>query len=302
LRVLVTGASGFIGRWAVAGLVRRKVDIFALARRPITTAGVHTVTADLFDSAAVQRVLTEIRPDALLHLAWTVEPNLFWNAPENTDWIDATMWLARSAVDAGASRIVGVGTCFEYAWPNDGVCDEKTTPAVPTTLYAIAKDATRRGLAGLSAGRNISFAWARLFFLYGPFEHPSRLVPSIAINLARGLQAPLSSGRQVRDFMDVRDAGDALAALTVSRVESEVNIASGRPVTLMQIADCLGQLAGRPDLIARGVLPDRPHEPPRIVAATKRLLTEVGLPAARPLEQGLGDSYAWWQAQAASMA
>ena len=113
-------------------------------------------------------------PDALLHLAWTVEPKLFWTAPENTEWIEATVQLARSASDAGVGRIVGVGTCFEYAWADDGDCDENTTPIAPTTPYAVAKDAARRALTKLSAERDFSFAWARLFFLYGPFEHPSR--------------------------------------------------------------------------------------------------------------------------------
>jgi len=230
-------------------------------------------------------------------LAWIVEPKLFWNAPENSNWINATASLARAAADLGAFRIVGVGTCFEYAAPSGGYCDEKSTPSAPATPYTAAKDATRQVLAKLCAEVNLSFAWARVFFLYGPFEHASRLVPSLAINLVRGQQAPLSSGTQIRDFIDVRDAGEALAALTVSSVEGEVNIASGRPTTLAEIADCLGRAAGRPDLVVRGAMPDRPNEPQRIVGATERLITEVGATAPRPLEQGLAEAYEWWKSR-----
>ena len=302
MRVIVTGASGFVGQCAVGGLLHRGAEVVALSRKAAPIAGARTILADLFDPDATKRILADVRPDTILHLAWTVVPNLFWTAPENSDWIAATVQLARSALDAGVTRIVGVGTCFEYAWPDNSACDETTTPIAPTTPYAIAKDATRQALAGLCAEKNLSFAWARLFFLYGPFEHPSRLVPSLAINLARGLPAPLSSGNQVRDFMDVRDAGDALAALAVSSVAGDVNIGTGRAVTLAEIADCLGRIAGRPDLIARGAIPDRPNEAPYIVAATERLRTEVGAPAPRPLEQGLAESYAWWQSRAKSMA
>jgi nucleoside-diphosphate-sugar epimerase len=255
------------------------------------------IAADLLDPSAVKAVLNEVQPDILLHLAWVVTPGLFWNAPENTDWIAASANLASAAADAGVSRIVGTGTCFEYAWPDDGACDESKTPVAPTTPYAIAKDAARRVVANICSQRGLPFAWARIFFLYGPFEHPARLVPSLALNLANGMRAPLSSGRQVRDFMDVRDAGDALAALTVSNVEGEVNIASGRPVTLAEIANCLGRTAGRPDLIARGAMPDRPNEPQRIVAATDRLMAEVRATVPRSLEQGLAEAYEWWQAR-----
>jgi nucleoside-diphosphate-sugar epimerase len=277
-------------------LVRRGVDVFAVSRQsePVPRA-TKTVSIDLFDHAAVRHALAEIKPDALLHLAWVVDPNRFWTAPENADWSDATLQLARSALETGTGRIVGVGTCFEYAWPDDGNCDEKITPIIPTTPYAIAKNAARQALANLCARESISFAWARLFFPYGPFEHQSRLVPSLAINLARRVRAPLSSGSQIRDYIDVRDAGDALAALTLSDVTGEVNIASGQPVTLAEIADCLGRIAGRPDLIARGALPDRPNEPRRIVAATARLTGEVGVAVPRPLEQGLAEAYEWWR-------
>jgi nucleoside-diphosphate-sugar epimerase len=302
LRVLVTGASGFVGRWAVTGLLRRGAEVFAMSRRPLVTPGANAAAGDLLDAAATRRIVTATRPDTILHCAWMVEPGKFWGAAENLDWVAASMHLARAAAEAGAARFVGVGTCFEYAWPDAGVCDELTTAVTPTNLYAIAKDAVRRALAGWAVQSQLSFAWARLFHLYGPFEHPSRLVSSIAINVARGEPAPISSGRAVRDYMDVRDAGDALAALAVSRVENAVNIASGRPATVAEIADLIGRTAGRTDLIARGSLPDRPDEPPRILAATQRLVTEVAAPPPRPLEQGLAEAYAWWQSRAENVA
>jgi nucleoside-diphosphate-sugar epimerase len=305
MRVLVTGATGFVGRWAVEGLLRRNNEVIAVSRgrapaAPI--AGLTEIRGDLLDREDIRRILDRVRPDAILHCAWFVEHGRFWSDGANLDWIAATMHLSREAARVGVSRFVGVGTCSEYAWGRDDVCDEGTTPVEPTTLYAVAKDAARRVIARWSAEQALSWAWARLFFLYGPDEHPSRLVASVACSLARGQPALLSDGTIVRDFMDVRDAGDALAALTASDVQGDVNIGSGRATSLGEVADCLGRIAGRPGLVMKSALPRRPDDPPRIVASVQRLRDEVGTAAPRTLEQGLAESYAWWQSRIESAA
>ena len=290
-RVLVTGATGFVGRWAMAEFSRRGVEAVGLARANVE-ANAPFVACDLMDKDQVRRVLEELRPNSILHIAWTTEHGAFWSSPDNLDWVAATMHLAREAAAAGVSRFVGVGTCFEYAWPADSNCIENETPVKPTTRYAVCKDATRRILQH-SAG--FAFAWARLFYLYGPHEDRRRLVGSIASRLAAGLPAPLSQGRAIRDFLDARDAGAALAAIVLSDVEGPVNVCSGDAVSVREIAERLGRIARRPDLIRPGELPDR-TEPPRIVGSPRRLRDEVGFRPARDLDRGLAETYEWWQA------
>jgi nucleoside-diphosphate-sugar epimerase len=236
-------------------------------------------------------VLEAVRPHSILHIAWTTEHGAFWSSPDNLDWVAATMHLARIAAAVGVQRFVGVGTCFEYAWPDGSECIENVTPVKPTTLYAVCKDATRRIL---DESDHFSFAWARLFYLYGPHEDRRRLVGSIASRLVAGQPAPLSEGRAVRDFLDARDAGAALAAITLSDVEGPVNVCSGDAVSVRAIAERLGRIAGRPDLMRFGELPDR-TEPPRIVGSARRLHKEVGFRPVRDLDQGLADTYAWWR-------
>ena len=215
----------------------------------------------------------EVRPNVVLHLAWDVNHGQFYQAAANLDWLAASVHLARAAIDADVSRIVGVGTCGEYSPPANDDCDEETTPAEPNTLYGTSKEALRRVISRYAAENGFSFAWARLFNLFGPFEDVRRLVPSVSIHEAR-LSASFSSGRAVRDFMDVRDVGEALAMLTLSDVTGIVNVGSGRGVSIGAIADHLADIAGRRDLIRRGTLTDRPDEAPRIVAATRRLNIE----------------------------
>jgi nucleoside-diphosphate-sugar epimerase len=290
VRVLVTGASGFAGKAALSALVTRGCDVVAVSRtRPGVAGGYSWRAVDLLDTAATVAVVRDVRPEAILHLAWTVEHGKFWTTPANLDWVAATLTLARAAAESGVRRFIGTGTCYEYAWPDDAPCDETTTPVVPSLLYGISKDATRRVLEAYCASAGMEFAWARLFFLYGAGEHPARLVPSVAAALAAGQPARCGSGRGIRDFIDVRDAGAALAALTTSPVTGAVNIASGQAVSIAEVAQLLGRLAGRPDLVHLGALADRPGEPPRIVADVRRLQDEVGFRSARTLEAGLGE-------------
>ena len=295
MRLLLTGASGFVGRAVLTALLTRGVDTIALSRtRPVVAGTFEWHDTDLLDHAATARAVEATRPDTILHLAWTVEHGRFWTAPTNLDWIAATLNLARAAATAGVTRFVGTGTCYEYDCPATGNCREDQTPLAPALLYGTAKDATRRVLEEFGRTHGLSVAWARLFFLYGPGEGAGRLVPSIARALAAGQSAPCTSGTGVRDFIDVRDAGEGLAALALSEVTGAVNVASGQAISIADVARTLGQLAERPELVHIGALADRPGEPPRIVADVARLGQEVGYRSDRTLEAGLNEALIYW--------
>src|SRR6266536_2555190 len=166
--VLVTGANGFVGRAAVAALLRRGAEVHAVARRPVTPGGSeYWHTADLLDRHATTTLLNRVAPDAVLHLAWFVEHGQYWTSAENLEWVAASVYLANAAQEAGSRRFVGTGTCYEYDFHDQVDCNEQSTAVHPTTLYGIAKDATRRLVEGLAAQDGFSFAWARPFFLYG---------------------------------------------------------------------------------------------------------------------------------------
>lgn len=299
MRILLTGASGFVGRQVLASLISMGADVHAVSRRrPQVDGPFIWHEADLLSPDAASMVIGECRPACVLHLAWCVEHGRFWTDPANLDWIAATVRIARAAADMGVTRFVGAGTCYEYDWPADGYCDEKTTPLAVHTLYDASKSATRQALRSFFDNMGVSFAWARLFFLYGQHEPPGRLVSSLAIALAAGQAATCSRGLAMRDFMNVRDAGRAIATLALSRVEGSVNIGSGEGVRIADLATRMGELAGKPDLVRLGALPDRPGEPPRIVARTERLYGEVGFHHVHPLEVGLRDALAYWETEA----
>lgn len=296
MRVLVTGASGYLGDKAVGALVKRGIDVTGVGRSPAPRShGIRWHQADLLDPSAARAVVESVRPTHILHLAWYVEHGKFWQAAQNLAWVGATLNLATAAVASGCRRFVGIGTCYEYDWPEDADCDEGVTPVAPNTLYGTAKDATRRVLEAWCRQEGCEFAWGRLFFPYGAGESPNRLVPSLARALLRGEEAKCSSGLVYRDFIEIRDVAEALASLLVASVDGAVNIGSGEAVRIRDIAQKLARLAGREDLLKIGALPDRPFDPPRVVASVDRLRHDVGFIPSVSLDEGLAAALDYWK-------
>jgi len=295
IRVLVTGASGYVGRETLAPLARLGFEVHGLARRPLAEPACRWHAVDLFDAAAVADAIAAIRPSHLLHLAWTTEHGKFWSDPANESWRAATLDLVEHFITAGGRRCVIAGSCAEYNWSGAGPLSEAGTPLTPATPYGQAKLATFRAVAARAAAAGLSYAHARLFFSYGAHEQPQRLVPVIIRALLKSEPARLTAGTQRRDFIDVRDLGRCLSLLLASEVAGAVNVASGEGVAVARIAGLLGAMLGRPDLIALGALPSPREEAPAIVADIARLTTEVGATPEIALEQGLTDAIAWWR-------
>jgi nucleoside-diphosphate-sugar epimerase len=296
MRVLLTGASGFVGHATSEALHSRGVEVHAIShQRSNITANVLSHKLDLLKPAYIRDVVKAIQPEVIIHLAWIAEHGAFWTSSENLDWVNASLTLARAGFEAGARRFVGVGTCVEYELRGDNPCRERDTPAIPTSLYGVAKDATRRIIERHASDLGKEFAWARLFHLYGPREDSRRLIPSIARSLAANENACCSSGRGIRDFMDVRDAGAGIASLALAGVTGPVNIATGKGVSIAEVAAMLGNLSGRPHLIKLGFLPDRPNEPNYIVADVTRMESELNFRPARSLAIGLQEALEYWK-------
>jgi nucleoside-diphosphate-sugar epimerase len=278
--VLVTGATGFVGRQSLAPLAARGYEVHGVGRRDV----------DLLEADAVQRLVAELQPTHLLHFAWYAEPGAFWDSPENARWEAAGVGLLDAFAAAGGMRAVVAGTCAEYDWTGEGVLSEHSTPLAPRTAYGRAKNALHAAAAEL----DISLAWGRIFFLYGPNEDERRLVASVVRSLLSGAPARTTHGRQRRDFLHVADVGDAFAALLASDVEGAVNIGSGQGVAVSDVVQRIAALVGRPELVELGAVEAPADDPPLLVADVARLRDEVGWQPALTLDEGLRDTVEWW--------
>jgi nucleoside-diphosphate-sugar epimerase len=292
--VLVTGASGFVGRPVVDALVADGHEVHAVSRHDRPRDG--TVVWHQADLLSSSRVVGDVAPEVLVHLAWYAEHGGFWSSIENVRWVEASLALLRSFVAAGGRRVVMTGTCAEYDWSRAVFREE--APCAPATLYGTCKHALHQIATAMTAPAGVSLAWARLFFLYGPYEPAERFVPSIIRSLLAGERASTTSGKQRRDFMHVSDAGTALATLAASELIGPINVASGEGVSLRDLGAMIAADMGRPDLLNVGALPSREGDPPSLVAATRRLSDELGFRPSVGLRTGVQDTVAWWSRQA----
>jgi nucleoside-diphosphate-sugar epimerase len=299
-KVLLTGATGFIGRHCLPALVARGYEVHALSHSrgglDSTLATIHWHHADLLDPKQVVALVEEIEPTHLLHCAWYAVPGKYWSAPENFQWGEASLHLFKTFQSAGGKRAVGVGTCAEYDWSSD-CCSENSTALNPETIYGTCKRDTQRALDELGKQTGLSTAWGRLFFLYGPHEDRERLVASVIVSILQRETALCSHGEQVRDLLYTPDAGDALVALLDSEVSGAVNIASGAPVHLRDVIEEIARQLHGSELVQLGARPAPENEPARLLADVARLRDEVGWTPRYDLRQGLAETISWWQTQ-----
>lgn len=295
-RVLVTGATGFIGSHCLRPLVETGWEVYAVARSASARAvdGVTWIEADLLRPGAGAIVMERVRPELLLHLAWYVDPGTVIEHEENLVWLSASVDLLRQFRAHGGRRCVFSGSCYEYDW-RYGYCSEDLTPACPGTLYGAAKKGLSDAMLAYCRAAGLSGAWARLFFLYGPNEHERRLVPAVTLSMLRGEPAKSSHGRQVRDYMHVQDAADGLVALLKSEQRGIYNIASGSVTSVGAIVRQIADIVGRPDLLEIGALPARANDMPVVVADVGKTQREVGWQATIDLASGLSMTVDWWR-------
>jgi nucleoside-diphosphate-sugar epimerase len=299
-RVLLTGASGFVGRHCLPALLAQGYEVHAVAfpkhAPPAEPPEVRWHQADLLDESQVSVLLTRVQPTHLLHCAWYAVPGKYWTATENFRWVEAGKYLLQAFADHGGQRVVGVGSCAEYDW-RDGHCSELATPLNPATTYGACKHAFQLFLTDFSKHAKLSAAWARLFFLYGPHEPAERLVASVIKSILQEQPTLCTHGRQIRDFLFVQDAADALVALLDSDVMGPVNIASGEAVSVADVVQMIADQLGRPDLVRLGALPASENEPPLLLADVARLRDEVGWSPRYDLASGIAETINWWKLQ-----
>jgi UDP-glucuronate decarboxylase len=296
VKILLTGATGFIGSHVARELVRQGHEVHALVQPQsdlsrivdIRKTSFHLIERDLLVPALT---LSSSPFDLGIHLAWYVEPGKYLHAPQNKDWVQASLRLARALKDAGCRRFVAAGTCFEYVTSDPP--QRESTPTAPSTLYVQSKLELLHALPSVG----IDFAWVRFFYQYGPDEDPRRLVPVVINLLRRGQEAPLVVGDRIRDYLHIEDVASAVCAVAQSKLIGAVNIGSGEPVTVRDIALKIGELLDRVDLIKLGALPYAANEPMHLLADNSKLREGTGWKPRYPLVEGLRQTIDWWRSR-----
>jgi len=292
-RVMVTGATGFIGFHCLKLLFEKGYEVHAISPDGVIPEAMDSIIwhkCDLLNSEAVSEMCERICATHLMHLAWFVNID----SEENLRWVLASMHLVRAFKLNGGNRITFAGTCFEYD-ANSGVLREDCTPVSPHTVYGASKHTLHELVKSFSESEDLSFAWARIFYLYGPRENPRRLVASIINDLLTGKNAACSEGRQVRDYLHVYDVASALVAILDSEVTGALNIGSGVPISVRELATTTADLMSSEQQVDFGAIPSSSKEPLVIVANTEKLINQTGWKPRFGLIDGLEHTIEWWR-------
>jgi nucleoside-diphosphate-sugar epimerase len=294
-KVLITGATGFIGRFALEPLQKLGFEVHAVTSRAVPNArgdGVIWHRADLLQRQEVARLTSEVKASHLLHLAWYVEHGKFWDAPENELWLEASKHLFERFVADGGKRIVAAGTCAEYDWKTDGSpFSEDSSPIAPASQYGSAKTDLHRYLAALSDRADITYAWGRIFYVFGPGESGDRFVPMVIKTLLADETFVCTSPADVKDFMYVRDVAAAFAQMLASKVTGGINVASGTGTRLDMLAEQIRALCGSGAMSPNS---DASITGTALVGANDRLLNEIGFSNRTDIQQALRETISCW--------
>jgi nucleoside-diphosphate-sugar epimerase len=295
VKLLVTGASGLIGRHVIALTAQTEgVELIATSRRrpdglPDEAA---FVAADLSNAADAAAIVRDHAPTHIIHAAWETAHPTYWSDLVNFEWARSAGAMAKAFADVGGKRFVQVGSCAEYDWSHQ-VCVEGQTPDRPATCYGEAKRSAFE-LIHAAAQDRFQAVEARIFWVFGPGENPSRLIPLICRSYLAGRVPELGSGRQKRDLLFAQDAASAILMLaTTDELQGVVNIASGEEVELSRVAAILAELTGMTET-GLGRRADSPGDPERLVASADRIRS-TGWRPRYTLRDSLAKTLDWWR-------
>jgi nucleoside-diphosphate-sugar epimerase len=280
VKVLVTGATGFVGRHVVDGLLKHGHSVVATARSIQKAQKMPWIKAVIFTECDLHRDFSTLlslnpRVDVLIHLAWPGLPNYrdSFHIDEN---LPAALRFLEAAVASGIPHLAVAGTCLEYGMQSGPLSEEMTT--APTTPYGFAKDSLRKSLQLLQQRQPFTLQWIRLFYMFGEGQDSRSLLPQLDRAIDEGQPAfSMSAGDQLRDYMSVRE----VAANFVRLIENPdcngvINCCSGNPISVRQLVERRCQERGSDIRLDRGVFPYPDYEPLAFWGVPEKLRSLAG--------------------------
>lgn len=271
-RVILTGATGLIGKEAIKPLIELGFEIHALTTKDINSGGgIKWIKCDIFDEDSVKEVFKKIKPTHLLHFAWATTGD-YLTSNINFDFLIASLSLLKYFKENNGKRAVFAGTCFEYEFKDEPLKEDDTLN--PQTVYAKCKNYLRE-LAELYCENNdISFGWGRIFYVYGHGESEKRLTAHIIKSFSQNKEVVINSGYLIRDYMYTKDIAGAFVKFLDTDVVGCVNICTGKGISLSDYAKKFAQELDKEELLI--IKQEKATQPQIITGDNSRLINEVG--------------------------
>jgi nucleoside-diphosphate-sugar epimerase len=307
-RVLVTGATGFIGSHLVRRLVSEGADVHALSS---TVSSIYPVRlldirdritvheANLTDPTAMSVLAHRVSPRLVFHLGAYTHVGKSWHRVDECVQtnVQGTVNLLQALAPTGYERFVYTSTSEVYGDIPVPFAEDSTVN--PLSPYSVSKYAGERFCRMFHLGRGWPVVVVRPFNAYGPAQSPDRIIPEIIVKALTKERLAMTQGLQTREFNFAEDLAEGfIRAATVPGLEGQVlNLGGGEEVSMRDLAATVLDLMGGPIVPEFGALPDRPTEIPRMYSDTRRTREILGYQPRHSLQAGLEKTIAWYRAE-----
>jgi dTDP-6-deoxy-L-talose 4-dehydrogenase (NAD+) len=241
MKVLVTGATGFVGRHVIPRLLEHGHTVTAVARDETKARNFSWFDRVRFVACDIHRPIDKPvelfgNPEAVIHLAWPGLPN-YKALVHFEEALPADYRFLKTLVEGGVDRLLVTGTCFEYGMQSGALREDMETR--PTNPYGFAKDTLRRQLEYLKNEQSFMLTWARLFYLYGDGQAENSLLPQLKAAVERGDKVfNMSGGEQLRDYLPITEVAKCLVSLAIRNGDNGiVNVCSGKPISVLELVE-----------------------------------------------------------------
>jgi len=250
MKILITGASGFVGRNFIDRLKSvSDFEVFVLS-----------LHASKFDKdlqsnfkfiqlnrsfSNVQLVVSEIKPEVLIHLGWQGIPD--YSVENSFDSFKWSVEITQCAINAGVRRVISTGSCWEYLDPK-GAIDEQW-PVDRVNAFKLAKSSTREFLSLMCKEAEVEFVWLRLFYVYGRYQNQHSLIPSLLEQLRKNIAPFANNPDPTIDFVNASYVAEILLeCIQKQQISGVFNLGSGIATNVLEIVNTLRFNHGYPIL------------------------------------------------------
>ena len=284
MKIFLTGATGFIGRQLVPLMKHHQLLLVGRNEENFSETNLKFIKNDLKDFDKWKKKVEEFSPEACIHLAWSGLPD--YSLLRCIENFDINIQLLDFLTHIGCKRIFIAGTCWEYGDIQGQTSENVQTGA--SNLFASFKTAIRLIGKQITRSKDINFIWGRIFFIYGPGQRSTSLIPSCYQSLKNGKIPELRNPNAVNDFIHVSDVAKAILSLIEApSVEGVFNIGTGKPRRVIEICRIIAK-----NLNSENLLPESNnfHQDNGLWADTSLINETIGWHPEFSIETGISET------------
>lgn len=300
MRILVTGASGFLGSWLCRTLSHTH-EVVALVRPTSNLSrlsGIQKLTVVPILSEDWPVYISHSKADAIILADWWGVGNLERNDPKQFENVERMISLASAAEQSGIKTVIGVGSQAELGPISNDITED--LPDNPTTKYGIAKAEARMKFADIFQKSDARFVWMRIFSTYGPLDTGSWLIPETVDSLLRGEVMKLTKGEQEWSYLHAFDLAKGFqTALENGSIEGIVNVGNPHTINLKEAIIDIAQNLGGQELLEFGAIEYRPDQVMKLKPLCEKL-SKAGWSPQVSFKDGIAQTIAWLKGESSN--